>query len=211
MMGQETPGGRRTALSRLTDEELVHRISAGEAEALREVYERYKRAVYGLALRCLRVRESAEEVTLDVFTEVWKNAARYSEARARVGTWLMSIARHRAIDALRRSGSRPHRHSVGWDDLPAEALPADEETPEAMFMGDEARRRVRQAVGALPVEQAEALALAFYDGLSHSEIAQSLGQPLGTVKTRIRLALAKLARILDDRDPGQSDAPPFPK
>ncbi len=197
-MSQGNPGGARAALSGLPDEQLVARMAGGETAALRELYERYKRLVYGFALRSLGDREAAEEVALDVFTQVWRNAARYSRARAKFGTWIMSICRHRSIDAYRRGAARPHHRSVGWDDLPPEAFPVDEETPEVSFVSGETRRRVRQAVGELPQEQAQALSLAFFQGMTHQEIAASLGQPLGTVKTRIRLALAKLARLLDD-------------
>ncbi len=197
-MNQGDPGGVRAALSRLSDEELLSRVAAGEMAALREIYERYKRLVYGFAVRSLGDRESAEEVALDVFTQVWKNASRYTAGRAKVGTWILSICRHRSIDAFRRSSARAHHRSLGWDDLPPEAFPVTEETPEGTFVSNEARTRVRQAVGDLPPEQAQVLSLAFFEGMTHKEIAASLGQPLGTVKTRIRLALAKLARVLDD-------------
>ncbi len=197
-MSQGKPGAARAALSGLPDEELVARMAGGETAALREIYERYKRLVYGFAVRSLGDRESAEEVALDVFTQVWKNASRYSAGRAKVGTWILSICRHRSIDAFRRSSVRAHHRSLGWDDLPPEVFPVTEETPEGSFVRKEERARVRQAVGDLPPEQARALSLAFFDGMTHQEIAAALGQPLGTIKTRIRLALAKLARVLDD-------------
>jgi RNA polymerase sigma-70 factor (ECF subfamily) len=197
-MNQRDPGGGHAALSRLSDEELVSRIAAGETAALREIYERYKRLVYGFAFRALSDRESAEEVALDVFTQVWRNASRYSAGRAKVGTWIISICRHRSIDAFRRASARPHHKSLGWDDLPPEVFPVTEETPEGDFVRKDTRKRVRQAVGDLPPEQARALSLAFFEGMTHQEIAATLGQPLGTIKTRIRLALAKLARVLDD-------------
>jgi RNA polymerase sigma-70 factor (ECF subfamily) len=196
--GVDLDQGEAAALSGLADEQLISRIAAGETAALREIYERYKRVVYGFAMRSLGDRESAEEVALDVFTQVWRNASRYSGSRAKVSTWILSICRHRSIDAFRRSSARAHHRSLGWDDLPPEAFPVDEETPDGTFARNEARRRVRQAVRGLPKEQAQALSLAFFKGLTHQEIAASLGQPLGTVKTRIRLALAKLARVLHD-------------
>jgi RNA polymerase sigma-70 factor (ECF subfamily) len=150
-----------------------------------------------LAVYILGDPQAAEEVTQDVFLRIWENAGSYRMERAQVSTWLTSIARHRAIDILRRRGVRPEGHSVTWDDLNLADVPKldgrnPEETADQILL----RERVQQAIHTLPIEQQTALKMAFFYGYSHSQIAEQLGEPLGTIKTRIRMAIQKLHGIL---------------
>lgn len=197
-MEGEQPKTTSTGLKLIPDEALIERIANADTAALKELYLRYRGLIYGLALRSLGDRESAEDVAVDVFWEVWINAPRYVRQRARVRTWLTSICRHRSIDALRRRAARPGRQALGWDDLPTELPARKSETPEARVTKNEARAQVRKAVAQLRQNQQQSLGLAYFDGLTHAEIAEKLNLPLGTVKTRIRLAMRRLAELLDD-------------
>lgn len=184
-------------LSDKSDVTLIRLIAESQEEALSELYDRYNRLVYSLAIYILGDPLIAEEVTQDVFVRIWENASSYQMERAQVSTWLTSIARHRAIDMLRRRGVRPEGHSVTWDDLNLTDVPkldgrSPEETTDSILL----RERVQQAIKTLPSEQQAALKLAFFYGYSHSQIAEQLGEPLGTIKTRIRMALQKLRNIL---------------
>lgn len=184
-------------LSDKSDVDLIRLIAEGREEALSKLYDRYNRLVYSLAIYILEDPQTAEEVTQDVFVRIWENAGSYRMERAQVSTWLTSIARHRAIDVLRRQGVRPEGHSVTWDDLiPAEVPKLDGRNPEDAADQSLLRDRVQQAIRALPAEQQAALKLAFFYGYSHSQIAAQLGEPLGTIKTRIRMAMQKLRGIL---------------
>jgi RNA polymerase sigma-70 factor (ECF subfamily) len=164
-------------------------------EALDQLYERYCRLVFGLALAIVGDRSTAEEITLDVFMRVWQKAASYRADHAKVSTWLTHIARHHAIDVLRRQAVRPDQS----------ALSLDEVTPDGAIQTQDAeklaehlllRERVRSAISRLPAEQMQALMLAYFGGYTQSQIADILQQPLGTVKTRIRLAMQKLRELL---------------
>lgn len=184
-------------LSDESDVALIYMIADSREEALSELYDRYNRLVYSLAIYILGDPQTAEEVTQDVFVRIWENASSYRMERAQVSTWLTSIARHRAIDVLRRQGVRPEGHSVTWDDLnPAEMPKLDGRNPEDSADQSLLRERVQQAIRILPEEQQAALKLAFFYGYSHSQIAEHLGEPLGTIKTRIRMAMQKLRGIL---------------
>jgi len=186
-------------LSQLDDHVLIRLVAEAQADALGELYDRYSRLVYSLALHILRDPESAEEVTQDVFFRVWEKAETYRVEQARVSTWLTSIARNRSIDLLRRREIRPEGHSQAWEELPPGAIPiADGHAPEHLAEQNLQAQRVQAAMAGLPPEQRQALALAFFNGLSHSEIAEALGEPLGTVKTRIRMAMQKLRASLGE-------------
>lgn len=179
----------------LDDLDLLHRVAGGDGQALEAIYDRYSRLVFSVALHLVGERTAAEEVTLDAFTRLWQNAADYDPSRAQLSTWLTSIARHRAIDRLRRRGVRPEGHSLSLDS-DGFVLPADNPAPEENAALRLQRQRVHAALRALPEEQRQALALAYWRGLSQREIAEHLGLPLGTVKTRIRLAMEKLRFLL---------------
>lgn len=186
--------------STFDDTVLLRQIARAQADALSVLYDRYHRLVFSLAYNVVGDSATAEEITLDVFTQVWQKAATYRVDRAKVSTWLTSITRYRAIDELRRRGSRVEQRSVAWDDLTVAAEPTVS-GPEVVVEFSMQRQKVRAAVAQLPEEQKEALGLAYFRGFSHTEIAEQLGQPLGTVKTRIRLALQKLRQLLEDENP----------
>jgi RNA polymerase sigma-70 factor (ECF subfamily) len=186
--------------SSLDDDALVRLISNTSEGALGELYERYNRLVHSLALHVIGDQATAEEITLDVFMRVWERAGTYRSERAKVSTWLSSITRSRSIDELRRRGARPEQHSVSW----AEVTPAVHPStagPEPVIEGAWVQEQVRAAVAGLPAEQRQILALAYFQGLTQREIADQLNQPLGTVKTRIRLAMSKLRQTLVDEAP----------
>jgi RNA polymerase sigma-70 factor (ECF subfamily) len=183
--------------STLDDQALIRLILQARTEALGELYDRYGRLVFSLALNSVGDPATAEEVTQDVFLRVWQRAGQYRADRGAVSTWLTGITRHRAIDQLRRRGSRPEQHSVAW----AELAPGDEPTshgPERETALVLEREWVRGAVAQLPDEQKQVLALAYFQGLAQSQIAEVLNLPLGTVKTRIRLGMQKLRQTLED-------------
>ncbi len=172
--------------------------SRGDSSAaLSELYDRYSRLVYSLAIQMVGDSAVAEEIIQDVFVRVWEKASTYRAAQAKVSTWLSSITRHRSIDELRKRGVRPERDSVSWEVISPDNLARVDGTEKVAEQALQ-RQRVREAIASLPPEQREALALAYLRGLTHSEIAEWLDQPLGTVKTRIRLGMQKLRESLRD-------------
>lgn len=188
-------GSPSDSLESLRDSEweaLIRRVAAGDQAALTHLYDGTSRLVFGLILRIIAERASAEEVLLDVYTQVWRQAASYDSNRGAPLAWLMTIARSRAIDRLRSS-----KHDQSKDSIDAVAeLTATTIDPEQASQLSERQRIVRTALDSLSREQREVIELAYYSGLSHSEIALKLGQPLGTVKTRTRLGLIKLRDML---------------
>jgi RNA polymerase sigma-70 factor (ECF subfamily) len=171
---------------------LISRLAAGDADAAAELYDRYAGQVLALARRILRNDSDAEEVVQDVFSQVWRTAARYQPARGRVAAWLLVITRTRAIDRLRARQVRPE---IVPDAFPEDMAAAGPSAPDRL-LSDEEAARVRDALVTLPDAQRTALELAYYEGLTQSEIAARLTEPLGTVKTRIRTALAALRQRL---------------
>jgi len=172
---------------------LIARCARGDQVALAALYDATAAQVNGLALRILADREMAEEVTGDVFLQVWRSAASYDVQRGSPLAWLFTLARSRAIDRLRAcAGER--RQSVPFE-LGSDPE-SDEPGPEEDASLTQRRRIVRAALERLAPEQRRALEMAFFEGLSHSEIAAALDAPLGTVKTRIRLALGRLREVL---------------
>jgi len=187
--------------TKFDDRTLIALIEQSSADALSALYDRHSRLVFSVVFHIVGDRETAEEITLDVFTRVWERAGTYRPDRAQVTTWLSSIARNRSIDELRRRGVRAEQHSVRWADIPAGAEPKTNglETRTERFLQ---RERVRSAVAGLPAEQRQVLTLAYFGGYTQSEIAKALDQPLGTVKTRVRLAMNRLREALQDIDAG---------
>lgn len=179
------------------DETLIRLIAQAQEAALTQLYDRYNRLVFSLALAIVNDRATAEEITLDVFMRVWQKAGTYRADQAKVSTWLTHIARHHAIDILRRRSVRIDQYTVQWDDAissPDSSGQGPQESAEISLRRD----RIQAALAALPAEQKQALTLAYFGGYSHQQIADLLRQPLGTVKTRIRLAMQKLREHLAD-------------
>jgi RNA polymerase sigma-70 factor (ECF subfamily) len=171
---------------------LVARLAHGELEAAADLYDRYAALVFGLARRILRNDEDAEEVVQDVFSQAWRSARRFDARRGSVAGWLLVMARSRAIDRLRGRESRP-LSAPGSD---PDSMPSSDAGPTEQLTLNEEAGRLRAAVAALPAIQREALELAYFQGLTQSEIAERLAQPLGTIKTRIRSALGTLRERL---------------
>ena len=176
----------------------LRRCADGDQSGLASLYDESSRYVYGLALRILRDAADAEEVTVDVFSQVWRSAASFTAQRGSVMSWLVTLTRSRSIDRLRTQTAKLRRKE---DSLEFQAEFRDAgESPEASAFAVQQRRRIRTALDQLTPEQKELLELAYYGGLSHSELSDRLGQPLGTVKTRIRLGMTKLRELLGDRE-----------
>jgi RNA polymerase sigma-70 factor, ECF subfamily len=176
-----------------SDEVLLDRLTRRDADALDALYTRYGRLAFALAYRVVGSPEAAEDVVQEAFLSVWRNAASYQQVRGQVRGWLLTVVRNRAIDSLRAREARPKAGGT-LDDL--SWLPADESDP-----ADDALRRVeaatiRGALSALPPEQRQTVELAFFSGLSYPEVAEKMGAPLGTVKSRMRLALERLRGLL---------------
>lgn len=178
----------------LDDHTLMQLIVESDDAALAALYDRYNRLIFSVALRTVGDRNSAEEVTLDIFTRVWDKAHSYRADLASVTTWLTRMTRNRSIDLLRREGSRAESRSVSWEDVTRE--PQAQSNPEASTQLHIAQVHVRRAIADLSAEQQELLGLAYFKGYSHSKIARELDVPLGTVKTRIRTAMRLLRRAL---------------
>lgn len=172
---------------------LIKRLADGDQSALTELYDATSRLVFGLILRVVGDRATAEEVVLDVYTQVWRQAASYDTTRGAPLAWIMTIARTRGIDRL-RSGKYDLQNKESLDAI-GEAR-SNTASPEETTVLSERRQLVRSALDLLSAEQREVIELAYYSGLSHSEIALRLNQPLGTVKTRTRLGMMKLRDTL---------------
>ena len=179
-----------------TDEALMERMARQEQEALSTLYDRHRSVVFSLALRILRDRAEAEEVLTDVFFQSWKSAGGFDPLRGSVVGWLITLCRSRAIDRLRARGRRDASLAALAADPLQAVSPGAGTGPEESTEIRHRSARVLAAMGALSTEQRGALELAYYSGLSHSEIAEKLGEPLGTVKTRIRQGLLALRESL---------------
>ncbi len=183
--------------TRFSDETLIHLIARSQENALSELYDRYSRLVYSVALNTLSDPARAEEVTVDVFERVWEKARTYHAEQGRVVNWLTSIARHRSIDLFRQARSHHEDLQLTWQEAEVIDLP-DGLNVEWEVDLLQREQRIRKAIAQLPAEQKLVVGMAFFQGLSHPEIAEQLGEPLGTVKTRIRLAMQKLRIMLED-------------
>lgn len=171
---------------------MLERMAAGDGDALRELYDIHARAVYSLAVRILRSQSDAEDIVQEVFVQAWRNATRYDASRGTVAGWLLMQAKSRAIDRLRARRARPEQTDDSQRPEPADATAG----PDIQVVRGEQAERVREALEQLPRLQRTAVELAYYEGLTHAEIAEQLEQPLGTVKTRIRQGLLKLRQAL---------------
>ncbi len=179
----------------LSDQELLQQVAEGNRPALEELYARYSGPIYSLAVRMLRDQGAAEEVTQDTFFNVWKQAASYKPERGKVTAWLFSICRNRVIDEVRRRRRREKTHV--HQDVELADQPADDTNDPARFANLRMQRgMLKEALAKLRAEQRAVIEMAYYGGLTHSEIARALDQPLGTVKTRMRLGLRKLREVV---------------
>lgn len=187
-----------------SDEQLIEWLASGNIIALDGLYGRYSRPVYSLAIRILGDSADAEEATQDVFERVWRHAGSFDKERGRVGTWLLSMTHHVSIDMLRKRQRRPQAIDSEAAERVAMTLPAEQDVGEETLRSLEATQ-VRRALRSLPESQRQAIELAYFGGLSHLEIAAALGDPLGTVKTRIRRGMERLRSALEGFGLGEAD------
>lgn len=173
--------------SSVEDQGLLSEIQAGSQDAMAVFFDRYSRMVYSVALRILKDSGEAEDVTQEIFIRVWQNPGAFVSGRGSLGGWLVVVARNRAIDKLRR---RKPSDPVELFALPSSANLAQESERNLLLA------KIQAVMAKLPEEQRTSVDLAFFEGLSHSEIAEKTGEPLGTVKTRIRLALIAIRKVL---------------
>lgn len=173
----------------LADEDLMQLVQRGDAAAFEIVYERHSGVAFSLAYRITGKRNHAEDVTQEAFLNVWRSGGRYDRSRGSVRSWLLGIVHNRAIDALRRASVHDRRR--GGDESAAERIEARERTDVEVARRDEART-IRTALDTLPAEQVQVLELAYFGGFTHSQIAEMLDTPVGTVKGRMRLGLQKM-------------------
>jgi RNA polymerase sigma-70 factor (ECF subfamily) len=172
---------------------LIARMNQGDQTALAELYDETNTLVYSLALHILHDQHAAEDVTIEVYAQVHRQASHYDSSRGTPSAWLLTLTRSRAIDRLRAETQRRDREESLDETAPIASLMSD---PEECSAATELRQIVQRALGRLTPEQREAIEIAYYSGLSHGEIAAKLGQPLGTVKTRIRTGMMLLREHL---------------
>jgi RNA polymerase sigma factor (sigma-70 family) len=188
----------------LSDEALVALVARGDENALGELYDRIGRIAFGLAVRILRDEQLAEDSVQEGFLAVWRSAAGFRADRAKARTWILTLVHRRAVDLVRREERR--RAEPLSDD--AASVPSGQPTDEAAWLRFE-RERVQAALRQLPDVQREAIELAYYGGFSQSELAERLGVPLGTIKSRMFAGLARLREILDESPQEGSWRPEF--
>ena len=180
-------------LAHLSDEALVALVARGEEFALSELYERFGRVAYGLALRVVRDAALAEDAVQDAFLTVWRTAGRFMPERAKASTWILTLVHRRAVDLVRRE----ERRRAEPLEVAGAALGADAAADETAWLRFE-RERVQRALSALPDQQREAIELAYYGGFTQSELADRLGLPLGTIKSRMFAGLSRLRELLTE-------------
>lgn len=181
----------------------LQRMAGGDHAALGRCYDLMGPMVFSLAVRMLRDRQAAEDVTQDIFVQVWRQAANYDTSRGSPEAWMMMIGRTRILDRLRSRAAGIVLKPVG-DHLPD--APDGEDWPDDLAVSRENASQVRQALASLPPDQKQAIEMAFFDGMTHVEISEKLGVALGTIKTRIRLGLLKIRDKIQD-DTCEADAP----
>ncbi len=193
----------RRDLAHLSDEALVALVARGEETALAELYDRYARISYGLARRILRDEALAEDAVQEGFMSVWRTASRFLPERAKASTWLLTLVHRRAVDLVRREDRRRTE--------PIEAaIEAHVEAAHDVAWLRFERERVQSALRQLPDNQREALELAYYGGFTQSELADRLGEPLGTIKSRMFTGLGRLRELLTEQEPERTEWTPGP-
>jgi RNA polymerase sigma factor (sigma-70 family) len=191
LMHQDPPvAGQSRELARLSDEALLSLVATSDEDALAELYDRFGGVAYGLALRILRDDALAQDAVQEAFLSVWRTADRFLAERARASTWILTLVHRRAVDLVRREDRRR------GEPLEAAPEPAAAETVEEEATLGFQRRVVQEALRRLPPEQREALELGYYGGLTQSQLAERLDQPLGTIKSRMFTGLARLRELL---------------
>ncbi len=190
-------GSERFVNQEQEDAVLVKRVADGDAVALEGLYDRYGRPVYSLALRMLRDPETAEELTQEVFVRLWRYAATFDPQRGRFSSWLLGITHNLALNEVRRQQSRPRKADLPGDDDERADDPVDAsaDSAEAAWLNIR-RQALVDAMKQLPEAQRRAIELAFFEGYTHVEIANLLGDPLGTIKSRIRIGMQRLKELL---------------
>src|SRR5271155_2452447 len=187
-------------LRSLADEDLMQLVSESEAAAFEIVYERHANAAFSLAYRMCGTRPLAEDVVQEAFVSMWRSGGRYDRRRGSVRTWLLGIVHNRAIDALRRNVVHDRRRAS--DEGLEERFAAPERTDSEVARREDARE-IRDALRTLPAEQSKVIELAYYGGFTHTEIADMLDAPIGTIKGRMRLGLEKLRGQLGELEPAR--------
>jgi RNA polymerase sigma-70 factor (ECF subfamily) len=182
------------------DDVLMAGVRRGDSRAIATLYDRYSNLVFSLGLRMLGNRESTEELVQEVFLRAWRQAGTYQPALGRLSNWLLGITRNLAVDELRRRGARPQRSEGDPEEQLAHIASATTDDPAEQVAIGSRREEIRRALDSLPPPQRQVIELAYYSGLTQAEIAAQLGDPLGTVKTRMRLASHKLRELLREMD-----------
>ena len=179
----------------LVDQDLLGKVANGDRDALGQIYDRYSRQVYSLALRMVENQSQAEEIAQDVLMTVWKRGVTYKRDRGPFSAWLMSIAHNRCIDELRKRRRRARLPTFDIDDLRSEPSGNPDEVSDAVFNTLD-HESIMEALNHLPPQQKQVIVMAYFQGLTQSEISTVLSTPLGTVKTRMRLGLHKMRGLL---------------
>jgi RNA polymerase sigma-70 factor (ECF subfamily) len=185
-------------LAHLSDEAVVALVARSEELALAELYDRHHRVAYGLALRVVRDEALAEDAVQEAFLAVWRTAGRFIPERAKASTWILTLVHRRAVDLVRREQRRRTEQLTESEEVPTETSAADD-----AWLRFE-RERVQTALKRLPDMQREALELAYYGGFTQTELAERLGQPLGTIKSRMFTGLAHLRELLESPQEGEA-------
>lgn len=178
------------------DQLVIGAVAQGDSHALEILYDRYSAVVYRLAFRMLKNREQSEEIVQEVFWRVWRRSASFERERGRVAQWIFGIAHNLCIDEMRRMRARPNPMYDNDENPLIPQLVDDHVDVPATAWANEQRRVIISALASLPSAQRQAIELAYFNGLSHQEIAEHLDRPLGTIKTRVRLGLQKLGSLL---------------
>jgi RNA polymerase sigma factor (sigma-70 family) len=200
----ETPAALMRSFAHLSDEAVVALVARSDQSALTELYDRFGRVAYGVALRILRDERLAEDAVQEAFLAAWRNADRFMPERAKASTWLLTLVHRRAVDLVRRE-ERRRTEPIGEG---AELAPSGSVEEDAWLRFE--RERVQAALRQLPDQQREALELAYYGGFSQSELAERLGQPVGTIKSRMFAGLARLRELLAEPGTGPEAWKPTP-
>jgi RNA polymerase sigma-70 factor, ECF subfamily len=184
------------AYSGLDDEELMQRLACRDLGAFRALYDRYGNLVYSAVLRVLRDGQTAEDMVQEIFLRIWRKPESYVAQRGRFVTWLTSVSRNRAVDEIRSRGRRYRYEAASPEEQERELPSTDNNDPAMRAELSDQRRLILAALAKIPTEQRQIIEMAYFGGLTQQEIAERLSQPLGTVKTRIRLGMQKLRAAL---------------